>query len=1036
MPDPLESGKTEELESTETQFLKKASLKDGYFTKVRYRPDDSLLIATLSLGDLQLLDALLLYEDTENNRFYLPLRDVVEALEFPIVMDANGLFAKGWFVSEDNSFELDLQSGEVVIKGETTLLKEGEIERHDDGIYVSLGALEKWFPLTAEFDYNNLAVIIKSLQPFPVEVRMARNQRRQKLQTKEKRGSQENPLAKIEYPLNTVPIIDVNAQTRYNNAPDTARALTTSYTTLASGIVMGQDTHLSINDSTGDSAKPDIRIRMGREDPDGNLLGLGLSDYEFGDINATSIPILARGSSGRGIKFSNQELSNQGNVNFNNVELRGNLPVGYEVDIMKDGQLVGFIEQPDANGEYVFETQASPGLNIFELTFYGPQGQKETKEERIFVPANLVKKDQLNVSVSLLEQNRKVFENRPSANDDTGMNRLHAQFEYGLADATSIYTGIVSAPLDGKRKNYGIVRLTHSYKGVRADLSYARSDGNVGEAFQGALQGIKGSLRWQASHTLYHGLDTEVTRNSGLGGVQRQDTALSVNGLLPYIKNTPFSIKLNHVDNTDGDHKVDWQTRVTKNIGKLRVTTQLDQQFQRSADSKIALSTQMSSRFQNLTLRGTARYELQPESYLSSFNLAADWKYDPKTTLSGGLRYAGGDNPVETLSIGVSHDFDIMKLGFNTNYNSDNELLAILSTSFSLGYDPMAPTVRMEREHKQDAGYFIPRVFFDENENNSFDEGTDQLLEEVTFAGKGIDKKAKTNEGGYTLVSAPSYERSSIAVEASSLDNPFYRSFLPVQDYILRPGQTQRLDFPITMAGEADTQIYAFRNGKQIDAQSIEMQVLSKSGEVISTSKSEFDGFVFLKDIPMGQHEVRPDPKQIESLGYCPAKARTLILNKQEPFVSIEPFSLWPAPDENKYSIVLAEKLSEKAAQSYWGEIRENVALHFMDQAEVPAAYLIEHNKNSATKAQESILFDLVLYHMDQQDAEILCGALNDNEIKCKVTENLYQCPDNVVEIAQMDITQNTSGGAGHPTLDYDMLKDMSEEDIEKIIDN
>ena len=1017
----------------------KPKVKKEQFTRIIAREDVSLLIATLSLGEIQLLDALLLYEDFDTEQFYLPLIDLVESLQFPIAVNKNGLSAKGWFITEENTFELDLNTGKVQIKGQTYTLEEGSVERHNDGIYVSLETLADWFPLTAEFDYNDLSVVVKSLVPLPIEVRMIRDNRRDKLQKKAKPEDRENPLEEIESPLLTVPFVDISAQSRYNDAPDAAQSVEKSYTTLISGIVLGQDMHMSINDTVGDRSKPDKRIKMSRQDLDNDLLGLGLSAYEFGDISTRTIPVISRGSSGRGLTFSNQPISNNGNINFNLVELRGELPVGYEIDVVKDGQLVGFIEEPDENGEYVFETQASPGLNVFELTFYGPQGQKETQEERIFVPVNLVEKGQFDFNISILQQNRKVFETRPKGDDNTGKKRIHGDFEYGLGDASALYAAFSSVPLDGKRKNYGILQFTHSYKGVRADFSYARSDVKGGEAYGVSLQGTHKGVRWQAQHKLFYGFDSEVTRNAGISGDLRHDTFLSASGLLPYLKNTPLSIKLGRVQNTDGLFNTDWQTRLTKNFGKIRLTTQLDQSFKKNEDSRINLNTQLSSRYQNLTLRGTTNYEIQPVSHLKSANISADWKYKKKTTLSGGLRYAGGDDPLETLSLGISHDFDIMEIGLNSSYNSKDEFLAILSTSFSIGYDPMSPPIRMTREHRNDAAYFIPRVFYDENQNNAFDE-EETLLENVTFSGKGIDNKAKTNASGHTFVHASSYERSSIEVNPSSLNNPFYRSFDKPKDYILRPGQTYRKDFPIIMTGEADTQVYAFHQGKRVNAQSISLQVISNNGDVVSTAKSEYDGFVFLKGIPLGNYKVRPDPDQVNDLGYCPARPHALTLDADEPFSSIESFSLWPLPEKNTRNVILEQKIGKDKGLQYWDEVRADVANLFTEFRDIPLAYLIESNSKKGPHTKEANVYDLVLYGMDKQDAEIVCMAMTDSGMACTVDENSYTCPDNVIEITQMKIQEPTTAlepdNIEDLNIDYDSLKDINVEQIEDLIDN
>ena len=149
------------------------------------------------------------------------------------------------------------------------------------------------------------------------------------------------------------------------------------------------------------------------------------------------------------------------------VQLRGELPVGYQVDVMRNGQLLGFLEEPDDNGEYIFDLDVFPGLNVFELVFYGPQGQKDIKEERFYIPANPVQKGSFGFKTSVIQDNTNLITNRNADSDlDQGAYRAIIEGEYGLTDTASLYTAFADMSMDGERSRFGLLRLSRSFKSI------------------------------------------------------------------------------------------------------------------------------------------------------------------------------------------------------------------------------------------------------------------------------------------------------------------------------------------------------------------------------------------------------------------------------------------------------------------------------------------------------------------------------------------------------------------------------------------
>lgn len=970
-------------------------------TQIKNRPDEDLLILTLKLSGVTLLDVLLAYEDLDTETYYIPLTDFFEVLEFPIDVNLDQRTASGWFLDENRSFSLDLSKAQAVSAGQKFSLSSKDIELHKDGVYVSLQQLEQWFPVTFDLDFNNLALIIKSLEPLPIEIRLARDEQRESGVRSSRLSDNEHPLQKTPAPLFSIPFINTSTQLSYDNSDIVDKSLTGQLTTLASGIVAGQDFLFSLNENTADDQGANIRASIGLKDPDQNLFGIGGSEYLLGDVVTQSIPLLSTGLAGRGFSFSTMPLDTSSASQSGTIQLRGELPVGYQVDAMRNGQLLGFRETPDQNGEYLFDLDALPGLNVFELVFYGPQGQRDVREERIYVSDTPVKKGQFGYKTEVIQDNTNLFTNRKTNDEDQGKYRFSAQAEYGITDTSSIYTALADLSIDGIRRLYSLLRYSQSFNGIRTDLSYAKNN-DSGQAASMRVQGVFRGLRWRAQHDYYNRFISEETERVSLQGELKHATSLRLSGLLPLFKTAPFTLNLNRVSNTEGMERVTWQARVTKNIKKLRITSSLDQEIEDEQERETDLNIQISSRFENISLRGNVGYEIEPEPALENLSLTADWRVSDKTTLRALLRRTGSEDPVHTITLGASHNLDTMRLGFNLSYDDDDEIRALLSSSFSFGYDPYENTAFMQGERLAKTAMFAPRVFYDKNSNNVFDEN-DEWMENITFAGNNVDKDSKTNESGYTLLTGITpYTRNSLELNTSSLPDPFMRSTVPPQDYILRPGQTITPVFSVVLVGETDGNIELVKNGSKHHAQSINVQIVNpETQHIITEGKSEYDGFIWLQDIPMGTHIVRIDPEQASKLGYCIPATQKIVIRSDEPFTSFDNFLLWPKGSPERFDIILSRQAGKSEAKAIWNIIASDIYQLFEGQEYVPYSYVITSgamNSNSANKP-----YMLLLQDLDESASRKVCDTIRTKTDVCEIIESEKICADSVYQIEQLN---------------------------------
>ena len=980
----------------------------GAVNEVVTRPDDDLLIFSLNLGRKTLVDALLTYEDLDTGKYYIPLSDFVDALEFPIEVAPRKGTATGWFLNEERAFKLDLPSGTAVVDGKSYTLSPSEVERHEDGVYISLKQLQEWFPLTLDVDFSQLAIVVKSLEPLPIEVRLARDDRREYINDGKGYHEKEYPLQDTPVPSFTIPFVNTSAQTRYEKRESLQNPFSVTFTTLASGIVAGQDAEISINETTQDEDGPDIRATIGRKDLGNDLFGLGLSEYKLGDVTTRSIPLIASGSAGRGLYFTSSPLNSLRAAQSGQVQLRGELPVGYQVDVMRTGELLGFQQEPDENGEYVFDIDVFAGLNIFELVFYGPQGQQEVREERFYISGNPAESGEFDYSIDLIQGNTNLFTNRDSNDPDVGEYRFTGQAQYGLNNSSSLFGALSDLSIDGTRRRYGLLRYSKSLLGIRADVSYARSQASdqSGQAASLRLQGVTKGVRWQAEHEYFDDFTSEETDSSGLAGDLEHSTSFRASGLLPVVRHVPFSINIDREANTNGDQRIAWQGRVTKNIRKIRTTAEVEQVIEDGQERTTGTNLQLGSRLRNVSLRGSATLDVEPELELASVNFDADWRLNDRTSLRASIQRSGGSDPLHTLSLGASRIFDKFRLGVNASYNDDSEGSVLLSASFGLGYDPYKRRAFMHNERFARTAMFAPKTYYDKNGNSTFD-GEDEWLKDIAFAGSGVDRNVTTGEDGYVLLTGVDpYSRASFELNQSSLPDPFMRSVVPPQDYILRPSQIIKAEYPVVLVGEVDGEIESARVGERRAGQSIAVQVVNPdNAKVVAEGKSEYDGFAWVKDVPMGEYTLRISPEQLKKLGYCTPKPRSVVLTTEEPFTSFETIMLWPEGQEGRVNVVLSNGVDPAALKAQWKKIKPFLEPLFIEREALPYVYIVKQGDG----------YHLMLHDMAQQAGIDMCQSLQSNGDvpMCSISYAKGTCPETIVTVEQMRIQSDVEKKEG-----------------------
>ena len=84
-----------------------------------------------------------------------------------------------------------------------------------------------------------------------------------------------------------------------------------------------------------------LRLRAYRSDPDGHLLGpLHATHFGFGDVEGFDSGLTGSFAAGRGAVITNRPLAAR--AAFDRTRFEGDLPTGWEAEIYRNGELLGF----------------------------------------------------------------------------------------------------------------------------------------------------------------------------------------------------------------------------------------------------------------------------------------------------------------------------------------------------------------------------------------------------------------------------------------------------------------------------------------------------------------------------------------------------------------------------------------------------------------------------------------------------------------------------------------------------------------------
>ncbi|NRA73736.1 MAG: hypothetical protein HRU36_03210 [Rickettsiales bacterium] len=823
-----------------------------------------------------------------NNKFYLPLSQICDSLEFAINVSPDKHIANGWFIKETNIFSLN--NFNIKVLGKNYTLNNKEILFNEDDIYIESSILSKIFNI--EFKPSNLEskLYISSKIAIPIQERKNREKSWKSLYT---HGIDTTDFNKMEgkYQRFSMPFIDASLSDTYTISPLGSNLI--SYSLNMTNHMFKHMNQLFVSGTHENISN--ISYIVSKHDVNKKLLGpLCASNYSMGDINSTMISLVSGSVVGKGFTVKNThlgDLTNAETTNFNGYE-----KPGWQIELYRNDELLKFTVI-DSSGYWEFnDIPLLFGSNIFKIAFYGPRGQKKEIIKTINTSSSVLKKGQLEYDFSVNEEDRQLFDgliknkSTSDSSDKEKTIKFASVIKYGLHKKFSPIFGFVSDEVETVRgrQNYLTTGFITSFlQPFIIETNYAYDITDKGKAFRinalGNVLGISSSAEYlrlnNFTSDLFH--DTNPIRDR---------SKISLNKHIKPLK-LSATVKAQRTSYQDKTVDVEISNTLSRAFSRVNVSNILSyNKTENSVPSDTVKGQLILGGFIpkiRSSVRGTIYYNLIPNSKINSYTLT--FTKNLAHNLSGTLDITKDNSTNGATSCAATLSWNKKRYRFGLTAGGDTKKNFFIGASldFSLVQDPVSKHWYLQRNPAGNSGAISLRQFLDKNYNGKFDEGEEILLPMELSSAIYKDKQS-INELSNFIASLPAHNESHIEYNADQLEYDQTHEYRGTS-ICPKPGAVHIIDIPVIRISEIEGNVtLTFGNGRVRPLYRVPVQLINAANnQVIKTFYSEFDGFYIFDKVKPGKYIVAIDPKYLEKR-YLTHKKLDIEVSAEHPKVLTE----------------------------------------------------------------------------------------------------------------------------------------------------
>lgn len=838
----------------------------------RANPDDALLF-DLQSGRYRLGNGIRGYQTP--NGVCVDFADVILALDLPIRLDKQLGRATGWAFDERRQLKVDREQFMVQIANERRELASSAIVDTPEGWCVAVDSLATWLGVELVADRANALLFVKADRKLPFELTAERKARAASFRPTTPFDLKSLPQAAAPYRNWRAPSVDVVANIGgLRDARGRTSRVDASYELFAAGEIgkASFDARLS---SDQRAVPANLRVRAFRSDPDGGLLGpLKATHAALGDVNGFATALVAQSTPGRGALITNRPIDRPDNFAF--TSFRGSLPNGWDAELYRNGQLLGFANDR-SDGRYEFlDVPLLFGQNRFEIVLYGPQGQVRREERTVAVGLDSIPPKKTWYWAGISQDNRDLIGlRRQSDGLDSGWRGAFG-LERGIDTRTSLSAVVQSLVFDDRRVTFVEAGVRRSVGPALGEVS-ASVDNRGGYAFRTAWLGAAGRTNFSAESIFARGGFRSERVDRGVTGIHTLafDQSFTLGRTI-----LPVHLDARYVTRIDGASRLEAGARISTNVRGATVTGQLDWQGQRATfgpdpPGELIATGRINGRIGGVQLRGEARYRLTRDPDWESATLVGEWAHGEHTNWRAELGYQR-DLDRARAALGFVRRFKAFALTASGEAASDGSVAAGLNLAFSIGPDPRTNGgIRVTSAKLAAQGQALARVYFDENGDGVRQPGEPVQRDVQLAAGRSAVERLTDRNGAVLIDALQPFEPVLIGIDAASLPDPLVQPATPGIVVIPRPGVPVAIDLPLSRAGEIEGTLV--RPGGQT-IEGVQLELIDIENRTIATTLTDFDGFFLFEKVPYGRYRIAIARLSADAIGATPALAGNIQL--------------------------------------------------------------------------------------------------------------------------------------------------------------
>lgn len=799
---------------------------------------------------------------------YLPLGEIARLLDLALTVSDEGRYASGWVLDEQQRVSVNLRSGQLSIAGREIALRPSDAQAFEGELYMRSTLFESLMPAQFAVDLRSQAVTVKTTTPFPFEQRAAREAARERLAapSSARSGSsyepEPTPYRAIDVPLGEIEMRAVS---------NTARGMRIEGDLRLAGDLAYMTGQIYLSANTRDGATA-ARFTLGRRDVDGRLLGpLGATVFEAGDVTTDALALGLRGIAGRGFALSNMPLE-RASV-FERIDLRGELPTGWEAELYRNNTLVGSTSTP-VNGRYEFlQVPVEFGLNVFRVVQFGPQGQRRESVRQLSVGDGRLAAGEVRYAVSLAQRDVNLLGlTGPNfvPGEDYGRWRGSGQVSWGVSSAMTVNLGAGWFDADAGQGWLASAGLRTGIGAVAGQFNLGINN-HKGLAADARLAGRTYGVAWTVVHAEYAGRFSDELRAFSAQPLRRA-SEVDLVGTAHFGRGSqglalPVAARLRRLEFADSRVQVDGSLRGSAMLAGMLVSKSIT--LSRSTGAGREPVTQVLGSFDLATVssgrtryRAMLGYALAPGARVSQVGVDIDRTFGPDTMVKASLVQAF-DTRQTIVGTSAVHRFGPVALSVDGTVSFPRKEHALmLRVGVSFGRNPVSRSFFAAPPGLTAGGAIAVAAYEDSNANRMRDTG------EAAIAGARIDTGSQVtgtaSDGVAFLGQLGAATRTFVRLDSESLPDIAMAPSRTGFAIVPRPGRIHVSQFAIDVLGEIEgTAVYGDdRRG----VSGLALVLKDKDGRSAGRVRSGTGGAFLFEHVRPGRYELAVDPDQARRL--------------------------------------------------------------------------------------------------------------------------------------------------------------------------